>query len=102
MAPLLFLVISLRLFDLQLLHRDLAARNILVEDNYVCKISDFGSSRDIAQSRQYESRTQNRLPIRWMAPESLYDCMYSIKSDVWSYGVLLWEIVTLGWFTFCY
>ena len=87
---------AINLFDFQLLHRDLAARNVLVMEDYTCKISDFGFARDITQSRQYESRVQNRLPVRWMAPESLFDCIYSVPSDVWAYGVVLWEIVTLG------
>jgi len=79
-----------------LLHRDLSARNILVDENYVCKIADFGLARDVQLSKQYETRTKHRLPIRWMSPEALFDCIYSTKSDVWAYGVVLWEIVTLG------
>jgi hypothetical protein len=80
----------------QLLHRDLAARNVLIDEQMICKISDFGFARDIIEMRQYESKTQRRLPIRWMAPESLMLSEYSSMSDVWSFGVLLWEIVTLG------
>ncbi|ELU06579.1 hypothetical protein CAPTEDRAFT_45220, partial [Capitella teleta] len=79
-----------------LLHRDLAARNVLVSDELVCKVSDFGLSRDVINCREYESKTKRCLPLRWMSPESLFDNIYSTKSDVWSFGVLLWEIVTLG------
>ena len=69
---------------------------MLVNEKLVCKIGDFGSARDVTLMRQYESKTQRRLPLRWMAPESLYQCVYSTASDVWSFGVLLWEIITLG------
>jgi serine/threonine protein kinase len=82
----------------QLLHRDLASRNVLVDDTMICKVCDFGSARDVAQMRQYESRTQRRLPLRWMAPESLLQCSYSVASDIWSFGILIWEILTLGTF----
>ncbi|XP_066584360.1 proto-oncogene tyrosine-protein kinase receptor Ret [Prorops nasuta] len=84
------------LADIKLVHRDLAARNVLLAAGKVCKISDFGLTRDVYEDDAYLKRSKGRVPVKWMAPESLADHVYTSKSDVWSFGVLLWELVTLG------
>ncbi|XP_061765981.1 fibroblast growth factor receptor 2-like isoform X4 [Nerophis ophidion] len=78
------------------IHRDLAARNVLVTESNVMKIADFGLARDVHNIDYYKKTTNGRLPVKWMAPEALFDRVYTHQSDVWSFGVLMWEIFTLG------
>ncbi|CAG7725945.1 unnamed protein product [Allacma fusca] len=104
--------------DMHFVHRDIAARNCLVrivqnqtvignsDDEIrrhnrglverVVKIGDFGLARDVYRNDYYRKEGEGLLPVRWMAPESLIDGVYTTQSDVWAFGVLLWEIMTLG------
>jgi len=78
------------------IHRDLATRNVLLAHENVCKIADFGLARAVYQNAGYRKTGAGHLPVRWMAPESLFNNVYVTASDVWSFGIVLWEIATLG------
>ncbi|KAL7854477.1 hypothetical protein SRHO_G00166670 [Serrasalmus rhombeus] len=77
-------------------HRDLAARNCMVAEDFTVKIGDFGMTRDIYETDYYRKGGKGLLPVRWMSPESLKDGVFTTMSDVWSFGVVLWEIATLA------
>nr|XP_034335955.1 ephrin type-B receptor 1-B [Crassostrea gigas] len=79
-------------------HRDLAARNILINDNLVCKVADFGLSREIDIDTTDGAYTTKggKIPVRWTAPEAIAFRKFTSASDVWSYGVVKWEVVSYG------
>merc|ERR1719186_538259 len=80
----------------KLVHRDLAARNCMVSGDIVVKVGDFGMARDVYETEYYRKEGKGLLPVRWVAPESLRDGVFTSQSDVWSYGVVLWEMSTLA------
>ncbi|XP_025828950.1 proto-oncogene tyrosine-protein kinase ROS isoform X3 [Agrilus planipennis] len=86
--------------EMHFVHRDLACRNCLVSstnrETRIVKIGDFGLARDIYKNDYYRKEGEGLLPVRWMAPESLVDGVFTSLSDAWAFGVLLWEIMTLG------
>ncbi|XP_037520471.2 hepatocyte growth factor receptor [Rhipicephalus sanguineus] len=84
------------LADTKFVHRDLAARNCMLSEDFIVRVADFGLSRDVYEKDYYSGDNKAKLPVKWMAPESLEKGIYNHKTDVWSYGVLLWELITRG------
>ncbi|XP_071197362.1 ephrin type-A receptor 3-like isoform X2 [Salvelinus alpinus] len=85
------------LSDMGYVHRDLAARNILVNSNLVCKVSDFGLSRVLEDDPEAAYTTRGgKIPIRWTAPEAISYRKFTSASDAWSYGIVLWEVMSYG------
>ncbi|XP_054643890.1 ephrin type-A receptor 3 isoform X1 [Dunckerocampus dactyliophorus] len=85
------------LSDMGYVHRDLAARNILVNSNLVCKVSDFGLSRVLEDDPEAAYTTRGgKIPIRWTAPEAIAYRKFTSSSDAWSYGIVLWEVMSYG------
>uniref|UniRef100_A0A1D5QYU6 Ephrin type-A receptor 2 n=2 Tax=Macaca TaxID=9539 RepID=A0A1D5QYU6_MACMU len=85
------------LANMNYVHRDLAARNILVNSNLVCKVSDFGLSRVLEDDPEATYTTSGgKIPIRWTAPEAISYRKFTSASDVWSFGIVMWEVMTYG------
>ncbi|XP_078349309.1 uncharacterized protein LOC144634272 [Oculina patagonica] len=77
-------------------HRDLAARNVLVGEKKIAKVADFGLTRHVYEEKVYHAKRNRKLPLKWMSIEAIFDQTFTAQSDVWAFGVLLWELVTLG------
>ena len=84
------------LYSRAIYHGDLACRNILLTENLVAKISDFGLSRRLYDKLSAEVKSDDELPFRWSAIEVLRMQQYSLQSDIWSFGIVMWEIFNLG------
>ncbi|KAK6185405.1 hypothetical protein SNE40_007648 [Patella caerulea] len=84
------------LTEKKFVHRDLATRNILLSTKQLLKITDFGLTRDVYETNMYQPTSSRKLPYKWMPLETIFDQVFTVKSDVWSFGIVLWEIVTLG------
>ena len=89
------------LTEMSFVHRDLAARNVLVNSQLVCKIADFGLSREISSEGNaldggaYTTRG-GKIPVRWTAPEAIAFRKFTSASDVWSFGIVMWEVMSYG------
>ena len=85
--------------ECKIIHRDVAARNVLMGEELVCKISDFGLAQKVSGDT-YKESSRTQFPIKWMAPEAIRQRLFSVKSDVWAFGILLYEMVTHGAFPY--